>query len=113
MGDTRAGNQEPSPGRRAGAGWHGLPPTRHQFTPPLHLDPPTAGITESVWPAPALWVVLEYPNGSQQTVRGFAMAWTDSAVLAQWVEFSIAHEVWVRPDQCTWRTLPRRTSTFG
>jgi hypothetical protein len=36
------------------------------------------------------------------------MAWTASAVLAQWVEFSIAREAWVRPDQCTRREIPRR-----
>ncbi len=92
------------------AGWHGLPPTTHQFVPPLQLEAPTEGITESASPAPALWVDLKYANGSRQNVRGFAMAWTDSAVLAQWVEFSIAREVWVRPDQCTRRELPRRSA---
>ncbi len=91
------------------AGWHGLPPTTHRFVPPLQLEAPTGPITESTSPAPALWVDLEYPNGSRQTVRGFAMAWTGSAVLAQWVEFSIAREAWVRPDQCTRRDIPRRT----
>jgi hypothetical protein len=54
-------------------------------------------------------VDLEYPTGSRQTVRGFAMAWTSTAVLAQWVEFSIAREAWVRADQCTRRELPRRS----
>ncbi|TKV29545.1 hypothetical protein FDK12_00970 [Arthrobacter sp. NamB2] len=91
------------------AGWHGLPPTTHQFIPPLQLEAPREGITESVSPAPALWVDLEYQDGSRQTVRGFAMAWTTSAVLAQWVEFSIAREAWVRPDQCTRRELPDRS----
>ncbi|MHA7178695.1 hypothetical protein ACX80J_01120 [Arthrobacter sp. MDB2-24] len=91
------------------AGWHGLPPTTHVFVPPLQLEAPPGPITESVSPAPALWVDLEYPNGSRQTVRGFAMAWTGSAVLAQWIEFSIAREAWVRPDQCTRRDIPRRT----
>jgi len=92
------------------AGWHGPLPTTHQFIPPLQLEVPTERITESVSPAPALWVDLEYANGSRQTVRGFAMAWTGSAVLAQWVEFSIAREAWVRPDQCTRRDLPRRSA---
>lgn len=92
------------------AGWHGLPPTTHRFVPPLQLEAPTEGITESASPAPALWVDLEYPDGARQTVRGFAMAWTASAVLAQWVEFSIAREAWVRPDQCTRREIPRRTA---
>ncbi|WP_219815373.1 hypothetical protein [Arthrobacter sp. B0490] len=89
-------------------GWHGTPPATPGFIPPLQLEAPTDGITESVSPAPALWVDLEYRDGSGQTVRGFAMAWTGSAVLAQWVEFSIAREAWVRPDQCTRRKLPRR-----
>ncbi|WP_208739239.1 hypothetical protein [Arthrobacter agilis] len=75
---------------------------------PLQLAAPTEGITESVSPAPALWVDLEYPDGSRQTVRAFAMAWTVSAVRAQWVEFSIAREAWVRPDQCTRREIPGR-----
>lgn len=90
------------------AGWHGLPPTTHQYLPPVQLETPAEGITESVPPAPALWVDLEYPDGSRQTVRGFAMAWTQTAVLAQWIEFSIAREAWVRPDQCTRREIPRR-----
>lgn len=75
---------------------------------PLQLEAPTEGITESVSPAPALWVDLEYPDGSRQTVRAFAMAWTASAVRAQWVEFSIAREAWVRPDQFTRREIPGR-----
>lgn len=75
---------------------------------PLQLEAPTEGITESVSPAPALWVDLEYPDGSRQTVRAFAMAWTASAVRAQWVEFSIAREAWVRPEQCTRREIPGR-----
>lgn len=95
------------------AGWHGLPPTTHQFVPPLQLEPPTQGITESASPAPALWVDLEYPNGARQTVRGFAMAWTSSAVLAQWVEFSIARSAWVRPEQCTRRSIPGRSAPSG
>ncbi|WP_434993275.1 hypothetical protein [Arthrobacter sp. Ld5] len=90
------------------AGWHGPPPTTHRFVPPLQVEPPTEGITESVSPAPALWVDLEYPNGSRQTVRGFAMAWTRSAVLAQWIEFSTARNAWVRPEQCTRRSIPGR-----
>lgn len=90
-------------------GWHGQPPATARFVQPLGLEAPAHGITESVPPAPAVWVDLEYPDGSRQTVRGFAMAWTDSAVLAQWVEFSIAREAWVRPDQCTRRDLPRRS----
>lgn len=89
-------------------GWHGLPPTTRGFVPPLQLEAPEHGITESVSLAPALWVVLEYADGARQTVRGFAMAWTSSAVLAQWVELSIAREAWVRPDQCTRREIPGR-----
>ncbi len=91
-------------------GWHGPPPAGRRFVPPLQLDPPVTGITESVSPAPALWVVLDYADGSRQTVRGFAMAWTRSAVLAQWIEFSMAREAWVRPEQCTRRTLPGRSA---
>lgn len=89
-------------------GWHGLPPTTRQFVPPLQLDPPTEGITEAAPPSPALWIDLDYPGGSRQTVRGFAMAWTRTAVLAQWIEFSIAREAWVRPEQCTRRQIPGR-----
>ncbi len=105
---TSPGRKRAGTGARA-AGWHGLPPTTHRFVPPLQLETPSHGITESAAPAPALWVDLYYSNGSRQTVRGFAMAWTASAVLAQWVEFSIAHEAWVRSDQCTRRELPRRS----
>lgn len=90
------------------AGWHGPPPPTHGFEPPLQLEAPAHGITESVSPAPPLWVDLEYSNGARQTVRGFAMAWTSSAVLAQWVELSIAREAWVRPDQCTRREIAER-----
>lgn len=89
------------------AGWLGLPPTTHEFTPPVELRTPTEGVTESVAPSPALWVELEYPNGSRQRVRGFAMAWTATEVLAQWIEFSIAREAWVRADQCTRRDIRR------
>ncbi|WDF35190.1 hypothetical protein PTW37_17090 (plasmid) [Arthrobacter agilis] len=52
-----------------------------------------------------IWVELEYSDGRRQTAKGFAMAWTPSAVYAQWVEFSRAREAWVRPDQCTRREL--------
>ncbi len=75
--------------------------------PPLQLPAPSTPITEPA-KAPALWVELEYPDGQQQTVKGFAMAWTKEAVYAQWIEFSRARTAWVRPDQCTRREIPVR-----
>ena len=74
---------------------------------PLQLDAPDGPVTKPAR-APALWVALEYPDGGKQTVKGFAMAWTPTAVYAQWVEFSRAREAWVRPEQCTRREIPVR-----
>lgn len=81
--------------------------------PPLQLEEPgdDVAVTE---PAKVLsiWVELEYVDGSRQTARGFAMAWTPDAVYAQWVEFSRAREAWVRPDQCRRREIPVK-NRFG
>lgn len=79
--------------------------------PPLQLPAPDEPATEPA-KAPALWVELEYPDGHKQTVKGFAMAWTASAVYAQWVEFSRAREAWVLPVQCTRREIPVK-NRFG
>lgn len=52
-----------------------------------------------------IWVELEYADGQTQRVKGFALAWTQGAVYAVWVEFSRARGAWVRPGQCTRRII--------
>jgi hypothetical protein len=74
-------------------GWHGYPPSGDQYVPPISLPAPTEGVTTTTANAPAIWVELDYSDGRTQTVKGFAMAWTNSMVLAQWVELSRAREV--------------------
>lgn len=80
-------------------GWHGIPPSADRYIPPLQLDAPTSGITEPRT-APALWVDLDYPDGSTRTMKGFAMAWAGDRVLAQWIEYSRAREAWVDAARC-------------
>lgn len=88
-------------------GWHGIPPSADRYVPPLQLDAPREAITAPE-KSPALWIDLDYADGSARTVRGFAMAWTGTAVLAQWIEFSRAREAWVAAARCRRRsTLPR------
>jgi hypothetical protein len=58
--------------------------------------------------APSIWAELVYADGSKQTVKGFAMAWTDTFVLLQWVEYSMAREVWVNANVVTRRKLADR-----
>lgn len=79
--------------QRPRPGWHGIPPSRDRYVAPISLPAPTSGITETASNAPPIWVELVYADGRKQTVKGFAMAWTNSLVLAQWVEFSMAREV--------------------
>ncbi len=38
-------------------------------------------------------------------MKGFAMAWTDTMVRAQWIEYSRAREAWVDAARCRRRTL--------
>jgi hypothetical protein len=76
-------------------GWHGIPPSRDRYVPPISLPEPTTGVTTTTENAPPIWADLVYADGHSQTVKGFAMAWTNSMVLLQWVEFSMAREVWV------------------
>lgn len=76
-------------------GWHGIPPSRDKFVPPIGLPAPSHGVTATERKAPPIWCELVYPDGHTQTVKGFAMAWTNSMVLVQWVEYSVAREVWV------------------
>lgn len=76
-------------------GWHGIPPSQDRYVAPISLPAPTVGVTTTTEKAPPLWVDLIYADGAKQTVRGFAMAWTKSMVFVQWVEFSMAREVWV------------------
>ncbi len=71
---------------------------------PLQLEAPTGGITEPPR-SPALWVELEYSDGTRRTMKGFAMAWTGSAVRAQWIEYSRAREAWVDAAHCRRRTV--------
>lgn len=54
-------------------GWHGIPPSADRYSPPLQLGAPARGSTESSR-SPALWVDLQYPDGSVRTMKGFAMA---------------------------------------
>ncbi len=37
------------------------------------------------------------------------MAWTETMVLAQWIEYSRAREAWVDAGRCRRRELPQRT----
>lgn len=90
-------------------GWHGIPPSADRYVPPLQHPVPSSGITEPL-KSPALWVDLEYPDGSTRTLRGFAMAWTDTLVLAQWIEYSRAREAWVDAGHCRRRALASRTA---
>jgi hypothetical protein len=90
-------------------GWHGIPPSADRYIPPLQLDTPGGPVTEPPT-SPALWVDLDYPDGSRRTMKGFAMAWTGSAVLAQWIEFSRAREAWVEAARCRRRDLATRTA---
>lgn len=85
-------------------GWHGIPPSADRYIPPLQSDAPTDGVTEPL-KSPALWVELDYPDGSTRTMKGFAMAWTGSLVLAQWIEYSRAREAWVEASRCRRRAM--------
>ncbi|OUM39995.1 hypothetical protein [Arthrobacter sedimenti] len=89
-------------------GWHGIPPSADRYSPPLQLEAPESGITEPRR-SPALWVDLDYPDGSTRTLKGFAMAWTATAVLAQWIEYSRAREAWVDAARCRRRELKPQT----
>ncbi len=75
---------------------------------PLQLDTPAHRITLPLR-SPALWVDLRYPDGSNRTMKGFAMAWTSTAVLAQWIEYSRAREAWVSAACCRRRSLAPRS----
>lgn len=76
--------------------------------PPISLPGPTSGITETTDKAPPIWIDLVYADGQKQTVRGFAMAWTNSMVRVQWVEYSVAREVWVDAGVVKRRQLEER-----
>jgi hypothetical protein len=75
---------------------------------PISVPAPTEGITTTTANAPPIWAELVYADGVKQTVKGFAMAWTDSLVLLQWVEYSKAREVWVNANVVTRRQLADR-----
>jgi hypothetical protein len=96
--------------RASQPGWHGIPPSQDKFVPPISFPEPTEGITTTERNAPLIWCDLIYPDGHSQTVKGFAMAWTNSLVLCQWVEYSMAREAWVNANVVTRRKLeePRR-----
>jgi hypothetical protein len=92
-------------------GWHGIPPSADRFIASVEIPPPAEKITEpaKAWP---IWVNLTYESDSAgaglrdaQTVKGFAMAWTSDAVLAQWVEYSRAREAWVPVAVCSRRMI--------
>ncbi|WP_247826857.1 hypothetical protein [Arthrobacter antioxidans] len=85
-------------------GWHGIPPSADRYVPPLQLEAPTGSITEPAR-SPALWVELDYPDGTRRIMKGFAMAWTGTTVRAQWIEYSRAREAWVDAARCRRRTL--------
>lgn len=86
------------------SGWHGIPPSADRFVPPLQCTAPSSGITEPT-KSPPLWVELDYPDGSSAARKGFAMAWTETLVLAQWIEYSRAREAWVEATRCRRRDL--------
>jgi len=56
-------------------------------------------------------VDLRYPDGSLRTMKGFAMAWTQTCVLAQWIEYSRAREAWVDATRCRRRDLKPQSVT--
>ncbi|PPB50983.1 hypothetical protein C4K88_03780 [Arthrobacter pityocampae] len=85
-------------------GWHGIPPSEDRYVPPLQLEAPDGDVVEPTR-SPALWVELDYPDGSRRTMKGFAMAWTGTMVRAQWIEYSRAREAWVDASRCRRRTL--------
>lgn len=89
-------------------GWHGIPPSRDKYVAPISVPAPTEGITETTSNAPPIWADLVYADGRRQTVKGFAMAWTNSLVFVQWVEYSMAREVWVNANVVTRRQLEER-----
>jgi hypothetical protein len=72
---------------------------------PISVPAPTKGVTTTTAKAPPIWAELVYADGSRQTVKGFAMAWTNSLVRLQWVEYSMAREVWVNANVVTRRRL--------
>lgn len=90
-------------------GWHGIPPSADRYIPPLQRDAPSDGITEPLR-SPGLWVDLAYPDGSTRTMKGFAMAWTRTLVLAQWIEYSRAREAWVDAARCRRRIVNPHTT---
>jgi hypothetical protein len=51
--------------------------------PPISLPEPTERVTAITENAPPFWADLIYPDGRTQTVKGSAMAWTNSLVLRQ------------------------------
>lgn len=89
-------------------GWHGIPPSRDRYVAPISLPAPTTGVTETTEKAPPIWCDLVYTDGHSQTVKGFAMAWTNSLVRVQWVEYSMAREVWVDAGVVRRRQLEER-----
>ncbi len=95
-------SSEPRPG------WHGVPPSAERFVAPVQREPPVEPVIEPVEALP-IWVRLEYPDKHTETVKSFAMAWTEGAVLAQWVEFSQTRKAWVRPNQCRRREIPAKS----
>lgn len=55
-----------------------------------------------------IWADLVYRCGVVQTVKGSAMAWTRNLVQVQWVEYSMAREVWVTASEVRRRHLEER-----
>lgn len=91
-------------------GWHGIPPSADRFVAPIGLPEPAAdGVTEPLKALP-VWAELAYSDGSAATMKGFAMAWTRTAVLLQWVEYSRARETWVPPAVCRRRVVESRNT---
>ncbi|WP_026531600.1 hypothetical protein [Arthrobacter sp. H41] len=91
-------------------GWHGIPPSADRFVAPEGLPEPAAGRVTEPPKALPVWADLVYSDGAVATVKGFAMAWTRSAVLLQWVEYSRARKIWVHGSVCRRRVLESRNT---
>lgn len=89
-------------------GWHGIPPSTDKFIAPESLPEPEDNVYWTTEKAPPIWAELTYPGDVVQTVKGFAMAWTKELVQVQWIEYSMAREVWVTADKVTRRQFEER-----
>lgn len=95
--------------------WGGYEPGGDLFVPPESLPESPEGVHWTTKKAPPVWADLTFP-ASLRTMKGFAMTWVkeeaapreDHLVQVQWVEHSMAREVWVNAIVVTRRQLADR-----